>query len=125
MARLIRRRVKGAFITSLITFVLTLIYVNLNGISWAMSFLIVLSLVLMLIIRKRLYHRYFVYSWEDKTKGFPFLAFTILVLLVLGGGGFGLIYCHLRTGMFLDILFIFGLIFYWHQLSLQLLFGES
>ena len=39
MARLIRRRVKGAFIASLITFVLTLIYVNLNGISWAMSFL--------------------------------------------------------------------------------------
>ena len=88
MARLIRRRVKGAFITSLITFVLTLIYVNLNGISWAMSFLIVLSLVLMLIIRKRLYHRYFVYSWEDKTKDFLFLAFTILVLLVLGGSGF-------------------------------------
>ena len=88
MARLIRRRVKGAFIASLITFVLTLIYVNLNGISWAMSFLIVLSLVLMLIIRKRLYHRYFVYSWEDKTKDFLFLAFTILVLLVLGGSGF-------------------------------------
>ena len=88
MARLIRRRVKGAFITSLITFVLTLIYVNLTGISWAMSFLIVLSLVLMLIIRKRLYHRYFVYSWEDKTKDFLFLAFTILVLLVLGGSGF-------------------------------------
>ena len=88
MARLIRRRVKGAFIASLITFVLTLIYVNLNGISWAMSFLIVLSLVFMLIIRKRLYHRYFVYSWEDKTKDFLFLAFTILVLLVLGGSGF-------------------------------------
>ena len=88
MARLIRRRVKGAFIASLITFVLTLIYVNLNGISWAMSFLIVLSLVLMLVIRKRLYHRYFVYSWEDKTKDFLFLAFTILVLLVLGGSGF-------------------------------------
>ena len=88
MARLIRRRVKGAFIVSLITFVLALIYVNLNGISWAMSFLILLSLVLMLIIRKRLYHRYFVYSWEDKTKDFLFLAFTILVLLVLGGSGF-------------------------------------
>ena len=88
MARLIRRRVKGAFVASLITFVLALIYVNLNGISWAMSFLILLSLVLMLIIRKRLYHRYFVYSWEDKTKDFLFLAFTILVLLVLGGSGF-------------------------------------
>ena len=123
MARLIRRRVKGAFITSLITFVLTLIYVNLNGISWAMSFLIVLSLVLMLIIRKRLYHRYFVYSWEDKTKDFLFLAFWFFLFWV--AAVFGLIYCHLRTGMFLDILFIFGLIFYWHQLSLQLLFGES
>mgnify|MGYP007050599379 CR=1 FL=1 len=104
MARLIRRRVKGAFIASLITFVLTLIYVNLNGISWAMSFLILLSLVLMLIIRKRLYHRYFVYSWEDKTKDFLFLAFTILVLLCSGWQRFLVSFiCHLRTGMFLDI----------------------
>ncbi len=46
MARLIRRPGEGSFIVSLITFVLTWIYVNLNGISWAMSFLIVLSLVL-------------------------------------------------------------------------------
>ena len=54
MSRLIRRRVKGAFIVSLLTFVLTLIYVNLNGTSWTMSFMIVLSMILMLLIRKRL-----------------------------------------------------------------------
>ena len=53
MSRLIRRRVKGAFIVSLLTFVLTLIYVNLNGTSWTMSFMIVLSMILMLLIRKR------------------------------------------------------------------------
>ena len=87
MSRLIRRRVKGAFIVSLLTFVLTLIYVNLNGTSWTMSFMIVLSMILMLLIRKRLNRHYFVYSWEDKTKDFLFLAFTILVLLVLGVSG--------------------------------------
>lgn len=72
MSRLIRRRVKGAFIVSLLTFVLTLIYVNLNGTSWTMSFMIVLSMILMLLIRKRLNRHYFVYSWEDKTKDFLF-----------------------------------------------------
>ena len=101
MSRLIRRRVKGAFIVSLLTFVLTLIYVNLNGTSWTMSFMIVLSMILMLLIRKRLNRHYFVYSWEDKTKDFLFLAFTILVLLVLGGSGF---WSHLLPPRNRDIL---------------------
>ncbi len=112
MARLIRRRVKGAFHCLLDNLCLGL---NLCQSQWYFLGHVFPNFTLFgayVDHQKRLYHRYFVYSWEDKNQGFSFSSlYDSGSFSFLGGSGFGLICCHPRTGMFLDILFIFGLIF--------------
>lgn len=88
LSRLVRRRVKASLGLSLFVLVLSLIYVNLSGISWALSLLLVVTGGLLVSIRGLLKRTYFVYSWEDRAKDLVFLGGSLTLLLYLGGHHF-------------------------------------
>ena len=92
LGRMIRRKAAFAKPFSLILCLLTLFYINLDGISLFSSLYLLFLLLLLYLQRKTLCRTHFFYSPEDRLKDFGYIAGSFLLtlfLLYLSGGAGG------------------------------------